>query len=85
MSTFLSYLSWVIKMLNVYYIFYFYYFFFQAEDGIRDRDVTGVQTCALPSACSNQEAVANNSATDLGPPKPRSSLVGTVKIKIRFW
>src|SRR5437667_1179561 len=23
-------------------------FFFQAEDGIRDRDVTGVQTCALP-------------------------------------
>src|SRR5437667_4165115 len=27
--------------------------FFQAEDGIRDRDVTGVQTCALPiSECS---------------------------------
>src|SRR5437667_3560571 len=25
-----------------------YLFFFQAEDGIRDRDVTGVQTCALP-------------------------------------
>src|SRR5437773_9293228 len=25
-----------------------YFFFFQAEDGIRDRDVTGVQTCALP-------------------------------------
>src|SRR5437773_2991828 len=24
------------------------YFFFPAEDGIRDRDVTGVQTCALP-------------------------------------
>src|SRR5436305_10136992 len=23
-------------------------FFFQAEDGIRDADVTGVQTCALP-------------------------------------
>src|SRR5207248_5939499 len=23
-------------------------FFFQAEDGIRDRTVTGVQTCALP-------------------------------------
>src|SRR5207249_7730838 len=23
-------------------------FFFQGEDGIRDRDVTGVQTCALP-------------------------------------
>src|SRR3712207_7599643 len=25
-----------------------YYFFFQAEDGIRDIGVTGVQTCALP-------------------------------------
>src|SRR5690554_7041239 len=28
--------------------FYFFIFFFQAEDGIRDADVTGVQTCALP-------------------------------------
>src|SRR5699024_11876282 len=29
------------------------FLFFQAEDGIRDRDVTGVQTCALPiwSSC----------------------------------
>src|SRR5438094_6665468 len=26
----------------------FLYFFFQAEDGIRRRTVTGVQTCALP-------------------------------------
>src|SRR5207249_8412251 len=26
----------------------FIFFFFQAEDGIRDRNVTGVQTCALP-------------------------------------
>src|SRR5206468_258468 len=26
----------------------FYFFFFQAEDGIRDLIVTGVQTCALP-------------------------------------
>src|SRR5256885_12044363 len=25
-----------------------FYFFFQAEDGIRDYKVTGVQTCALP-------------------------------------
>src|SRR2546429_892639 len=25
-----------------------YFFFFQAEDGIRDVAVTGVQTCALP-------------------------------------
>src|SRR5207248_6203326 len=27
-------------------------FFFQAEDGIRDRTVTGVQTCALPISVS---------------------------------
>src|SRR5690348_17760331 len=26
----------------------FFFFFFQAEDGIRDGRVTGVQTCALP-------------------------------------
>ena len=26
----------------------FVFFFFQAEDGIRDTSVTGVQTCALP-------------------------------------
>src|SRR5439155_7292934 len=30
------------------------YFFFQAEDGIRDGHVTGVQTCALPIS---QEAI----------------------------
>src|SRR3989442_9405139 len=29
-------------------LFFFFFFFFQAEDGIRDADVTGVQTCALP-------------------------------------
>src|SRR5437016_6473259 len=27
---------------------HFLFFFFQAEDGIRDWSVTGVQTCALP-------------------------------------
>src|SRR2546422_5793380 len=30
------------------YLFSFFFFFFQAEDGIRDVAVTGVQTCALP-------------------------------------
>src|SRR6266403_5930701 len=28
--------------------YYLFFFFFQAEDGIRDLYVTGVQTCALP-------------------------------------
>src|SRR5207249_9045991 len=30
--------------------------FFQAEDGIRDRNVTGVQTCALPILRSRRHA-----------------------------
>src|SRR5262249_59261367 len=29
-------------------LLFLYFFFFQAEDGIRDWSVTGVQTCALP-------------------------------------
>src|SRR5438128_3218699 len=29
-------------------MFFRFFFFFQAEDGIRDATVTGVQTCALP-------------------------------------
>src|SRR2546426_9031488 len=29
-------------------LIFFFFFFFQAEDGIRDYKVTGVQTCALP-------------------------------------
>ena len=32
----------------VVFVFVFVFFFFQAEDGIRDHCVTGVQTCALP-------------------------------------
>src|SRR5699024_11374307 len=33
--------------------------FFQAEDGIRDRNVTGVQTCALPIYLSAIHSVAS--------------------------
>src|SRR5437667_8972600 len=33
-------------------------FFFQAEDGIRDRDVTGVQTCALPICITTAQLLA---------------------------
>src|SRR2546422_7407208 len=34
--------------LLVWWLVFFFFFFFQAEDGIRDVAVTGVQTCALP-------------------------------------
>src|SRR5256885_10479496 len=42
-----------------------YFFFFQAEDGIRDYKVTGVQTCALPISAGDEvsEAVARTVAT----------------------
>src|SRR5699024_11648743 len=36
--------------------------FFQAEDGIRDRNVTGVQTCALPISASTAPAKTKKSA-----------------------
>src|SRR5260370_27864980 len=39
-------LAFFICFTHMYCLFFF--FFFQAEDGIRDSSVTGVQTCALP-------------------------------------
>src|SRR5207249_8270390 len=39
----------------------YYFFFFQAEDGIRDRNVTGVQTCALPICCRIGNGVGSSS------------------------
>src|SRR5438132_3935254 len=36
----------------------FFFFFFQAEDGIRDHCVTGVQTCALPIFAALLDLVA---------------------------
>src|SRR3989454_2182961 len=38
--------------------FYSFFFFFQAEDGIRDYKVTGVQTCALPISRSSRSVMA---------------------------
>src|SRR5690625_4167844 len=49
---------------------YFLFFFFQAEDGIRDGHVTGVQTCALPILGTAQylppEQAMGKAATGLG-------------------
>src|SRR5207249_8228011 len=36
----------------------YFFFFFQAEDGIRDRNVTGVQTCALPICGHSNDQLA---------------------------
>src|SRR5437773_9369677 len=46
---------------------WFSVFFFQAEDGIRDRDVTGVQTCALP--------ICDTRSSRVSPGRPRSVVV----------
>src|SRR3712207_6967196 len=56
-----------------------YFFFFQAEDGIRDIGVTGVQTCALPILGSGaQEAYARAFACD-----PLSAFGGVIALNRR--
>src|SRR5437667_1654470 len=40
--------SFLLSSMFLFLLLFVFFFFFQAEDGIRDRDVTGVQTCALP-------------------------------------
>src|SRR3712207_9004567 len=40
------------------------FFFFQAEDGIRDIGVTGVQTCALPILTKSVRDLINRGATE---------------------
>src|SRR5205807_6166912 len=53
-----------------------FFFFFQAEDGIRDYKVTGVQTCALPispppsSQCTRRENGRSNSPGVTGMDRP---------------
>src|SRR5207237_6959798 len=48
-------------------------FFFQAEDGIRDSSVTGVQTCALPISCRG--APPGAAVSDLPGEAPRHAAV----------
>src|SRR5437867_8093325 len=42
------------------------FFFFQAEDGIRDRTVTGVQTCALQISALNAAVLSASAITAAG-------------------
>src|SRR5690625_5746257 len=46
----------------------FFFFFFQAEDGIRDGHVTGVQTCALPISTVVWNILPPRSAAIVPPP-----------------
>src|SRR2546430_7290729 len=45
--------------MGIMYTYSHVVFFFQAEDGIRDLTVTGVQTCALP-ICRERRLVAGH-------------------------
>src|SRR5690554_2780595 len=54
------------------------FFFFQAEDGIRDADVTGVQTCALPISWSQAdvaEAYVDRIVSDVRLARPMKVVV----------
>src|SRR6266853_3297193 len=44
----------------------FFFFFFQAEDGIRDLTVTGVQTCALPISWAQAVAIYRGKIVAVG-------------------
>src|SRR5256886_2867056 len=44
------------RALFIAVVFIDFFFFFQAEDGIRDLTVTGVQTCALPICDGRRDA-----------------------------
>src|SRR5437016_10569567 len=57
---FLVYLFCLFFFFFFFFIFFFF-FFFQAEDGIRDWSVTGVQTCALPISPEASPAFFSNS------------------------
>src|SRR5690349_23937016 len=70
----------VLFFLLIVFFFFFFFFFFQAEDGIRDLYVTGVQTCALPIwRRTGAPSVAITAAVDppLDPaPRRRSGFAG---------
>src|SRR5690349_25124510 len=54
---------------NICYMYRCCFFFFQAEDGIRDLYVTGVQTCALPICCGTFGSVT----LSCGPPEGKAA------------
>src|SRR5438034_4741735 len=47
-------------------LFFSFFFFFQAEDGIRDHCVTGVQTCALPILALEADTSPGNYVAENG-------------------
>ena len=52
----------------MFFFFFLVFFFFQAEDGIRYRLVTGVQTCALPICFTNVASYVHSRGIELDCP-----------------
>src|SRR5437762_4826296 len=50
-----------------------FFFFFQAEDGIRDTSVTGVQTCALPIWTHHESPTKGTRRGSLSPSETSTS------------
>src|SRR5260370_40819477 len=63
------------------------FFFFQAEDGIRDSSVTGVQTCALPICSQSASAEVRRSPSKSRKARAisRNQLNCTVLSKRSMW
>src|SRR5205807_5154390 len=59
-----------------YVFFSFFFFFFQAEDGIRDYKVTGVQTCALPISSADTPGYRASTCASAKDIFSRSSMSG---------
>src|SRR5260370_5420543 len=64
--------SRVVCRFSLWIRIFFFFFFFQAEDGIRDSSVTGVQTCALPIFGKTSES------------RKRSFRLGSIGSKLAF-
>src|SRR5882762_11613976 len=62
---------------------FFFFFFFQAEDGIRDSSVTGVQTCALPILASNVSRVNHARLAWLGKHSLKMSHLRCMSARVR--
>src|SRR5690606_1261410 len=66
------------------------FFFFQAEDGIRDFHVTGVQTCALPISPTSTPSVATSALASAASKAPSAmnadtyARVGTASVTKRL-
>src|SRR5688572_29407167 len=64
-----------------FYVFRFcFFFFFQAEDGIRDLTVTGVQTCALPISADGQPVLQGFWTNDTVTPLERPAEFGDKEV-----